>query len=84
MKKSYCDAWFEACKNDCYSEESFEPEETKELNKVGISLGLIGTLAFILCVMFSGFLVHRERSGKPVFVADTQVSPGEGDVDVRI
>ncbi len=70
MKKSYCDAWFDACKNDFFSEERFSTiKEEKEVNKLGVSLGVIGAFAFLLC-LFSSFLVHRERSGKPVFVAE--------------
>ncbi|GAX13387.1 folate receptor [Fistulifera solaris] len=70
MKKSYCDAWFDACKNDFFSEERFSTiKEKKEVDKLGVSLGVIGAFAFLLC-LFSSFLVHRERSGKPVFVAE--------------
>ena len=70
MKKSQCDAWFDACRNDLFSEERFSTvKEPKEVNKLGVSLGVVGAFAFILCV-FSSFLIQRERSGKPMFVSD--------------
>lgn len=62
MNKSYCDAWFDACKNDFFSEKRFpEVKGKKEVNKFGVWVGLISVLAFLLCV-FSPFLVHREHN----------------------
>ncbi|GAX20315.1 hypothetical protein FisN_9Hh020 [Fistulifera solaris] len=81
MKKSYCDAWFDACKNDFYSEESFTSEEPKEVNKLSISMGVMSVLFFFLCV-FSAFLIHHERSGKPFFGTTKSVPPAEGDVGI--
>ena len=85
IKKSFCDSWFDACRNDrfCGDGDFFScaaryqasnPEEDlkkeKDSNeKLAISLGVIGSVAFLFC-LFSFFLIHRERTGKPVFVGE--------------
>jgi folate receptor len=85
IKKSFCDSWFDACKTDLfcgdgdffscaarYQANNPEDELKKEKDaneKLAISLGVIGSVAFLFC-LFSFFLVHRERTGKPVFVGE--------------
>jgi folate receptor len=82
IKKSYCDAWYDACRNDYFcgngsffecqnlywedlKEEEENAEESKE-RKMTIGLSIAGAAAFIGLV-FSLFLIRKERSGAPMF-----------------
>lgn len=85
IKKSFCDSWYDACRNDLFcgdgsffscaaryqaSNPEDELKKEKDANeKLAISLGVIGSVAFLFC-LFSFYLVHRERNGKPVFAGE--------------
>ena len=80
IKKSFCDAWYTACANDyfCGTGDYFEcaayydakaaaSGSNKNDNKgLVIGLSVMGAVA-ALGLMFSFYLVSRERAGKPVF-----------------
>jgi hypothetical protein len=82
IKKSYCDAWYDACRNDyfcgkgsffeCeafYWEDLKNEEEKAELGKEAgmiIGLSVAGAAAFVGLV-FSLCLIRRERNGVPMF-----------------
>lgn len=90
IKKSYCNAWYDACKNDYFCgqgsyfgcEAFYQEKEEKakeeaifaaaragnEKSSVGLVIGLsiAGALA-MAGVIFSLFLIGKEKDGKPVF-----------------
>ena len=78
IKKSYCDAWFDACRNDyfCGQGSFFECEafywenleESKKIKDKGLQIGLSVAAVFaFVALVFSCFLVRKERKGSPVF-----------------
>lgn len=79
IKKSFCDAWYTACANDyfcgsgdyfecaAYYDESKANAATTEQNQgLVIGLSVVGAVA-ALGLIFSFYLVCREKQGKPVF-----------------
>lgn len=82
IKKSYCDAWYDACLNDYFCGtgsffscdafywENLKSEEKKakisEEKGMIIGLSIAGAAAFVGLV-FSLFLIRRERNGVPMF-----------------
>jgi folate receptor len=85
IRKSFCDAWFTACANDyfCGNGDYFECaayyyENQAEKDAVSsssnanqgliIGLSVAGAIA-VVAVVLAGFLIKREKQGKPVFSA---------------
>jgi len=81
IKRSYCDAWFDACRNDYFCGtgaffecEAFYQEKLKdkatetrvEEKRLKIGLSLAGVVALV-GIFFSIFLIRKERGGTPVF-----------------
>jgi len=84
IKGDYCDMWFEACQDDlfCGTGDFFScaAEYQASVPAAPLSSGtiagiVIGAIALAGFILFSGFLIHKERTGKPVFaVIDPQES----------
>lgn len=77
IKKSFCDSWYTACANDyfCGAGDYFECAATYEATAASsdnedkgliIGLSVVGVVA-ALGLLFAGFLISREKQGKPVF-----------------
>ena len=91
IKQSYCDAWYDACRNDyfCGSGSFFECEAlyweelkiAEDKAKVGkeegmiIGFSLAGAAAFG-GLAFSLWLIRKERAGVPMFAPTTEQTQG--------
>jgi len=87
IKRSYCDSWYEACRNDyfCGSGSFFECEafywerlEEKKFEDgvvdraLKIGLSLAGVIGLV-GIGFSIFLIRKERDGDPVFGSENDI-----------
>ena len=90
IKKSYCDAWYDACRNDyfcgqgsyfgCaayYWENQAKAGEggSKENKGLVIGLSVTGALA-IIAIGATFFLIRKEKKGTPVFAPPEQAPEG--------
>lgn len=83
IKKSFCDSWYTACANDyfCGAGDYFECAAKYETADAAVAasdsddkglvigLSVVGVVA-ALGLLFAGFLISREKQGKPVFSED--------------
>lgn len=90
IKKSYCDAWFDACRNDYFcGQGSFfeceafywanlkEAEDSKDKENTGLIIGLsIAGAAAVIGILFAVFLIRKERKGSPMFAPSEQMTEG--------
>lgn len=90
IKKSYCDSWFDACRNDYFCGqgnffeceafywENLKEEELKEENeKTGLIIGLsIAAAAAFVGIVFSTCLIRKERKGAPMFAPPEEKPEG--------
>jgi folate receptor len=91
IKKSYCDAWYDACKHDYFCGqgsffgcEAYYWETHKDENKTGgstenkgliIGLSVTGALA-VIAIGVTFFLITKEKKGTPVFAPPEQAPEG--------
>eukprot|EP00934_Nitzschia_sp_Nitz4_P004457 Nitzschia sp. Nitz4//scaffold273_size25297//5642//6469//NITZ4_008314-RA/size25297-processed-gene-0.3-mRNA-1//-1//CDS//3329545241//4447//frame0 len=84
IKKSFCNAWYDACANDyfcgtgdffecaAYYEDNHSESLAKEID-TGLVVGLsIAAVVAAIGVCFAAFLVRREKQGKPVFASNDE------------
>jgi len=81
IKASYCDAWFEACRNDLFcgdgdyfacaniwEEHDASPTASDSSVDTGLVVGVVvAALVATAAVALLAFLVLRERAGSPIF-----------------
>jgi folate receptor len=90
IKKSYCDAWYDACLNDYFCGqgsffeceafywETIKMEETKASNEnQALIVGFsIAAVMAIIGIVFTAVLIGSERKGAPLFAPPEQKPEG--------
>jgi len=96
IKKSYCDAWFTACRNDLFcgngdyfacNENFWETSTTaspKEEDERDISIAFIIIVCIIACIFIAAIacMITKEKQGKPMFgpLVDDKREPGNAEL----